>query len=148
MVINSYVLDENFVWYLYNFLEKTDGVGILIDNLTSDLFSKAQGTVAFDGLLKHLVDNYQLSSDQDPAYLNNAVIENFYHKSPAIIQLLCNLNALFWSESNALISQLYRKMTSKDYSLNAKTLQQEGNREHQEFCNHVRDFFSDLELRF
>lgn len=78
MVINSYVLDENFVWYLYNFLEKTDGVGILIDNLTSDLFSKAQGTVAFDGLLKHLVDNYQLSSDQDPTYLNNAVIENFY----------------------------------------------------------------------
>ena len=78
MVINSYVLDENFVWYLYNFLEKTDGIGILIDNLTSDLFSKAQDTVAFDGLLKHLVDNYQLSSDQDPTYLNNAVIENFY----------------------------------------------------------------------
>jgi hypothetical protein len=78
MVINSYVLDENFVWYLYNFLEKTDDVGILVDNLPSNLFSKAQGTVAFDGLLKHLVDNYQLSSAQDLSYLNNAAIENFY----------------------------------------------------------------------
>jgi hypothetical protein len=78
MVINSYVLDENFVWYLFNFLEKTDGVGILVDNLISDLFSKAPGTVAFDGLLKHLVDSYQLSSAQDLPYLNNAAIENFY----------------------------------------------------------------------
>ena len=78
MVINSYVLDENFVWYLYNFLEKTDGVGILVDNLTLDLFSKAQGTVAFDGLLKHLVDRYDLSINQNLSYLNNAAIENFY----------------------------------------------------------------------
>ena len=78
MVINSYVSDENFVWYLYNFLEKTDGIGISVDNLTLDLFSKAPGTVAFDGLLKHLVNSYQLSIDQDPTYLNNAAIENFY----------------------------------------------------------------------
>jgi hypothetical protein len=78
-VINSYVTDENFVWYLYNFLEKTDGVGILIDNLISDLFSKAPGTIAFDGLLKHLVDSYQLTAEHDRTYMNNAAIENFYH---------------------------------------------------------------------
>ena len=77
-VINCYVRNENFVWYLYNFLEKTDGVGICIDSLIIDLFSKAPGTVAFDQLLKHLIDTYELHIWTDSAYHHNACIEYFY----------------------------------------------------------------------
>jgi hypothetical protein len=87
-VINSWVDNENFVWYLCNFLEKTDGVGILIDSLIDDLFSKAKGTVAFDGLLKHFVKTYNLTSTTERAYCYNAAIEYFYF-------LLCDQYAEF-----------------------------------------------------
>jgi len=77
-VINCYVRNENFVWYLYNFLEKTDGVGICVDSLTTDLFNKAPGTVAFDQLLQHLIDTYNLHTWTDSVYHHNACIEYFY----------------------------------------------------------------------
>lgn len=77
-VINSFVKQENFVWYLYNFFEKTDNVGIEVERLVSQLFNKASGTVAFDGLLKHFITSYKLTSQTDPDYLNNAAIEFFY----------------------------------------------------------------------
>jgi hypothetical protein len=77
-VINCYVRDENFVWYLYNFLEKTDGVGIYVDSLMDDLFKKATGTQAFDELFKHLISSYNLRTYTDATYCYNACIEYFY----------------------------------------------------------------------
>lgn len=77
-IINCYVSDQNFVWYLYNFLEKTDGVGISVSSLVQDLFTLAPGTVAFDGLLKHLIKEYKLTPTHNYTYKLNAVIENFY----------------------------------------------------------------------
>lgn len=76
--VNLYVADKNFVWYLYNFLEKTDGVGIHVDNLVNDLFSKSPGTVAFDYMLKHFIDSYKITSDTSLDYCTNAIIEYFY----------------------------------------------------------------------
>lgn len=77
-VINLYVKNKNFVWYLYNFLEKTDGVGIMVQNLHTDLFSKANGTVAFDGMLKHFVQAYGVSSHTPVDDIKNSLIEYFY----------------------------------------------------------------------
>lgn len=77
-IINCYVRNENFVWYLYNFLEKTDDVGICVDSLIDDLFNKAPGTVAFDQLLQHLIDTYNLHTWTDIEYHHNACIEYFY----------------------------------------------------------------------
>ena len=77
-IVNCYVDEHNVVWYLYNFLEKTDGVGILVSNLAHDLFTKASGTVAFDGLLKHLIKEYNLTPEHSYEYKTNAIIENFY----------------------------------------------------------------------
>jgi len=77
-IVNCYVKDQNFVWYLYNFLEKTDGVGISVEHLVQDLFTKTQGTAAFDGLLKHLVKEYELTPEHNNEYKLNAIIENFY----------------------------------------------------------------------
>jgi hypothetical protein len=76
--INCYVNDKNFVWYLYNFLEKTDGVEIQVDSLIHDLFTKAKGTEAFDGLLDHLIIFYNLDTQTDSEYQQNAAIEYFY----------------------------------------------------------------------
>jgi hypothetical protein len=78
IIINCYVKDENFVWYLYNFLEKTDGVGLSINNLINDLISKAHGTMAFESLLKHLIESYKITENHSESYKNNAAIENFY----------------------------------------------------------------------
>lgn len=77
-VVNTYVTEQNFVWYLYNFLEKTDNVGIFVDNFVEDLFTKSRGTVAFDGLLNYLITSYQLNDKHDHQYIFNAAVENFY----------------------------------------------------------------------
>jgi hypothetical protein len=77
-VINCYVNDQHLVWYLYNFLEKTDGIGISVTTLAQDLFTLAPGTMAFDGLLKHLINEYKLTPEHNYTYKLNAVIENFY----------------------------------------------------------------------
>lgn len=77
-VVNTYVIEQNFVWYLYNFLEKTDNVGIFVDNFVENLFTKSKGTVAFDGLLNYLITSYQLTNKHDHQYIFNAAVENFY----------------------------------------------------------------------
>ena len=76
--VNTYVSDQNFVWFLYNFLEKTDGVGIHIDTLVTNLETKAAGTVAFDSMLKHFLESYNITLHSDLQYKNNAAIEYFY----------------------------------------------------------------------
>jgi hypothetical protein len=91
-VINCWVCDENFVWFLYNFLEKTDGVGIQVDLLVNDLFNKAAGTVAFDALLKHFVDSYNINEMLDFEYVRNAMIEYFYF-------LLCDQQGKFKTQT-------------------------------------------------
>ena len=78
ITVNTYVSDQNFVWFLYNFLEKTDGVGIHVDSLVSDLEAKATGTVAFNFMLKHFAESYNITSHTDPQYKVNAAIEYFY----------------------------------------------------------------------
>jgi len=77
-VVNTYVSNENFVWFLYNFLEKTDGVGIRVDNLIEDLYTKAPGTIAFDSMLKHWSDSYSIDQHPDQQYRINSIIEYFY----------------------------------------------------------------------
>lgn len=77
-VVNLYVKSKNFVWYLYNFFEKTDSVGIQIDFLENDLLSKAAGTVAFNGMLKHFIQSYQISSDTQKEVIKDSLIEYFY----------------------------------------------------------------------
>lgn len=78
IVINTYVKDENFVWYLYNFLEKTDGVGIKVDNLANNLFTKAPGTIAFSFMLDHFVDAYNITTETATEIINNSLVEYFY----------------------------------------------------------------------
>jgi hypothetical protein len=88
IVINTHVKDENFVWYLYNFLEKTDGVGIKVDDLANDLFTKAPGTIAFSFMLDHFVDAYNITTKTAIEVINNSLVEYFYF-------LLMNKNSEF-----------------------------------------------------
>ena len=92
-VVNTYVSTTNFAWYLYNFLEKTDGVNIFVNNLQNDIFSKAPGTHAFDGMLKHFVDSYNISENSDSSIVYNSMIEYFYfllNDPNARFKVLCN----------------------------------------------------------
>lgn len=91
-VINCWVHHENFVWYLYNFLEKTDGVGIQVDSLANDLLTKASNTIAFDTLLRHFVDSYNITKVSEHEYVRNATIEYFYF-------LLCNRDGKFKTQT-------------------------------------------------
>lgn len=91
-VINCWVHNENFVWYLYNFLEKTDGVGIQVDRLIDDLFNKAADTIAFDTLLKHFVASYSINKMLDFEYIRNSMIEYFYF-------LLCDQHGKFKTQT-------------------------------------------------
>jgi len=78
IVINLYVKPENFVWYLYNFLEKTDNVGIQVKHLHTHLFTRAPNTIAFDGMLKHFVESYGVNENTDIETVKNSLIEYFY----------------------------------------------------------------------
>lgn len=77
-VINLYVEDKNFIWYLYNFLEKTDGIGIKISSIEKDLFLLAPGTVAFDLMLKHFIESYNIDQQTTIETIKNSLIEYFY----------------------------------------------------------------------
>jgi len=77
-IVNLYVKPENTVWYLYNFLEKTDYIGIQVKDLHEQLFTKASGTVAFDVMLKHFTGSYNITTQTDQRYIKNAMIEYFY----------------------------------------------------------------------
>lgn len=78
VVVNTYVTEENFVWYLYNFLEKTDNIGIYVDQLIYNLFTKANGTTAFSEMCDHFKSAYGIADINDNDYCNNAAIEYFY----------------------------------------------------------------------
>jgi hypothetical protein len=77
-VINLYVKEENFVWFLYNFLEKTCEIGVMVDNLVNSLYTKGIGTQAFDQLIKHFTSSYNITNDSSEDYCKNAAIEYFY----------------------------------------------------------------------
>ena len=77
-VINLYVDPNNFVWYLYNFLEKTDNINIKVSHLIDDLFNKAPNTVAFDFMLKHFINSYDITSKTNIEYIKNSILEYFY----------------------------------------------------------------------
>jgi hypothetical protein len=91
-VVNCWIHNENFVWYLYNFLEKTDGVGIQVESLVDDLFNKSAGTIAFDMLLKHFVGAYNINQLSEHEYVRNATIEYFYF-------LLCDQKGKFKTQT-------------------------------------------------
>jgi hypothetical protein len=76
--VNTYVCDENFVWYLYNFFEKTNGVEIYIDSFLEHIESKAIGTVAFNFLFNHLYKHYNFADYTNHEYRTNSAIEYFY----------------------------------------------------------------------
>ena len=77
-IINTYVSNQNFVWFLYNFLEKTSGINIRVDYLIEDLEIKAPGTIAFDSMFKHWSDSYDIGHHPDYEYRVNSAIEYFY----------------------------------------------------------------------
>lgn len=77
-VVNCYVEPKNFVWYLYNFLEKTDGVDISISNMKQYVLTKAPNTVALRNLLEHFVNSYEQEFFDHAGYIDNALIEYFY----------------------------------------------------------------------
>jgi hypothetical protein len=77
-VINLYVEEENFIWFLYNFLEKTCEIGIMVDDLLNSLYTKGVGTIAFDQLVKHFTSSYNITSESSEDYCKNAAIEYFY----------------------------------------------------------------------
>lgn len=77
-VINLYVTDDNFIWFLYNFLEKTCEIGILVDDLFNCLSTKGVNTKAFDQLLKHFTTSYNITEESSAEYCRNAAIEYFY----------------------------------------------------------------------
>lgn len=77
-IINCYVNEENFVWYLYTFLEKTGEIGIFVDDLINCLFTKARGTLPFDFLLTHFIQSYNITKDSTVDYCRNSAIEYFY----------------------------------------------------------------------
>ena len=96
-IVNCYVNDKNFVWYLYNFLEKTDSIGIQVSNLQEDFFRLSQGTIAFDFMLNHFVTTYNITPETDISTINNMLIEYFYF-------LLINEQTNFKKQSSATVT--------------------------------------------
>lgn len=78
IIINTYVTEENYVWYLYNFFEKTDEIGVKINNITNDLFTKSPGTPAFNDFLIHFQNTYNLSKNDNLSLRYNSLVEYFY----------------------------------------------------------------------
>jgi hypothetical protein len=74
-VICTYVEDKNFVWYLYNYFEKTDHVNIKVNNLFADLKKLHKRSEAFREFFPRFVQTYNLSLNEDNEYINNAMIE-------------------------------------------------------------------------
>jgi len=115
VVVNTYVSYTNFVWYLYNFLEKTDSVNIKVELLVDNLQLRAPGTRAFDTLLTHFFNSYNLDSKLDSEYKNNAAIEYFYF-------LLLDQESKF-KKTSALTDSAFINIEYLDFS-NYNTLKQ------------------------
>lgn len=107
-VINTYVDNKNFAWFLYNFFEKTDAVNIKIGSFVEDIDRKAIGTYAFNGLHDHLYRSYNFDRFTDPQYRTNAAIEYFYF-------LLINQDADF-KKTTALTDARFINIEYLDFS--------------------------------
>ena len=161
-VINMYVAAENVAWYLYNFLEKTDGIGISVDSLIADLFTKAPGTVAFDSMLTHFINSYNLDTKTDPVYCYNAAIEYFYFllidrdaifkiKSRVTDPDFINIEYAEFSDPEILVNKLkhlpnfdqkwFDKMYADLYSRNKKYL-----RRHQTFLSKLNNHDNNFDI--
>lgn len=77
-VINTTVSDRNFVWFLYNYFEKTSGIGVKINNLIAELTTKAYLSVPYTEMLDHINSSYKITSSSTPDYIYNSFIEYFY----------------------------------------------------------------------
>lgn len=69
-VINLYVKEQNFPWYLYNLFEKTYDIKIMIDSFANDLMSKGDKFVIFNEF-KEIISKLDYA---DP----NQLIKYFY----------------------------------------------------------------------
>ena len=77
-IINLYVDEKNFIWYLQNFIGKTDEIFLDLDNLLDELESKAPGTKAFDNFYHHFIDTYEIKSDTALDIKIDSLIEYLY----------------------------------------------------------------------
>lgn len=113
-IVNTYVHDENFVWYLYNFFEKTDNINIKICSFINDIKHKAVGTYAFHELHDHLYQSYNFDQFTNVEYQTNAAIEYFYF-------LLLNQNSKF-KQITSLTDSSFINIEYMDFS-NIKVLE-------------------------
>lgn len=71
IILNLYVKEQNFPWYLYNLFEKTYDIRIMIDNFVDDLLAKGDQFEIFNHFKSMLLEiDYKD---------NNQVIDFFYH---------------------------------------------------------------------
>ena len=78
-IINMCVGYHNLVWYLHNYLEKTDDIHIRTDCLVEDLQSHGGDTKAFGPMLDHWYQSYNIQTNPNPEYQKNSLIEYFYY---------------------------------------------------------------------
>lgn len=116
IIINTYVTEKNYVWYLYNFFEKTDGVGIKIDNITNELFTKSLGTVAFENFLLHFKKTYNISQNDSLSLRYNSLVEYLYL---VLTEKYSNKNILTYTRSEKnWINIEYNDFTNKEILVN------------------------------
>lgn len=78
-VINMCVGYHNLVWYLHNYLEKTDAIGIRTNYLVEDLQDRGADTKAFGPMLAHWYQSYNLANNLDHQHCANSLVEYFYY---------------------------------------------------------------------
>jgi len=78
-IINMCVGYHNLVWYLHNYLEKTDGIHIRTDYLVEDLQAHGGETKAFGPMLEHWYQSYNIKTNPDIEHRKNSLIEYFYY---------------------------------------------------------------------
>lgn len=77
-VINCFVCSDNLPWYLFNFFEKTDDVGIRVDHWCEDIQLLGNDTVAYQSMLDHWRQTYNIDQHSNSEYIKNSAIEYFY----------------------------------------------------------------------
>lgn len=77
-VINCFVSPNNLPWYLCNFFEKTDDVGIKVDHWAEDIQRLGADTIAYQGMLDHWRQTYCIDENCSQDYIKNSAIEYFY----------------------------------------------------------------------
>ena len=78
-VINMYVGKNNLVWYLHNYFEKTDDIGIRTNYLAEDLSLLGTNTRAYGQLLDHWRSSYNIQYNTNTDYYTNSLVEYFYY---------------------------------------------------------------------